>query len=365
MSDTLGAGLVTASVGFGEAEHNELAAAQCTAQHFHTRHYPAVIIPQLEQVLDPIVAAFDEPFADASAIPTYYVSQNARRHVTVALSGDGGDEVFGGYDSRYVPHAAECLIRPWLPARPALGWLGARWPRSPRLPRALRLSTILENLGGEAVDAYYADLCLLKPFEARLLLGRPPVRDARDSPVYEAVTQPYRRCPSSSALQRAQYADLKGYLANDVLVKVDRMSMQHGLEIRCPLLDRRLVELAFRVPSRTKTPRLQPKHLLRALARKRLPRELLTLPKHGFSAPVGAWLAGPYANQFADQVLGRDSHVASLLDTEVVRRWFDEHRAGAMDRSQPLWMIWMLERWARSRRRPASPAPALTFSERM
>ena len=365
MSGALGTGLVTASVGFGDVEHNELDAARCTAEHFHTRHYPALITPQLDQVLDPIVGAFDEPFADASAIPTYYVSQNARRHVTVALSGDGGDEVFGGYDFRYVPHAVESLVRPWLPARPALAWLGARWPRSPRLPRALRLSTILENLGGEPVDAYYSDLCLLKPYEARLLLGRAPVRDARDSPVFEAVTAPYRRCPSPSAVQRAQYADLKGYLANDVLVKVDRMSMLHSLEVRCPLLDRRLVELAFRVPSRTKMPRLQPKHLLRALARKVLPRELLTLPKHGFSAPVGAWLAGPYANQFADEVLGQQSHASTLLDTGVVRRWFDEHRAGSRDRSQPLWMIWMLERWGRSSRRVSAQTAALALTERV
>ena len=204
--------------------------------------------PRLDDVLDPIVRAFDEPFADSSAIPTYYVSKIAREHVTVALSGDGGDEAFGGYCWRYTPLAMETRARRLVPGqagRQAAAWLGARWPRSPGLPRPLRLGTVLENLGRDPAAAYYADLCFLKPHDARALLGKAPTRDPADSPVYEQVTQPYRDCPSDSAVQRAQYADLKVYLPNDPLVKVDRMSMAHGLEIRCPLLDHRLVELAF------------------------------------------------------------------------------------------------------------------------
>jgi asparagine synthase (glutamine-hydrolysing) len=329
----------TTSVGFGDADHNELDAAAITARRFATRHHAEVALPRLEDVLDPIVEAFDQPFADSSAIPTYYVSAMARRHVTVALSGDGGDEVFGGYDFRYVPHAIEDRIRrsacggaARLAARALRGW----WPRTKRLPKALRLATIFDNL---SVDA-----------ATRALLGQRAAGDDRDSEVYAAVTAPYRRCPSPSALQRAQYADLKVYLPNDVLVKVDRMSMQHSLEVRCPLLDRRIVEFGFRIPTAAKMPDLRPKFLLKQLAAQRLPADLLSLPKHGFTAPVGAWITGQYAGAFCDEVLSAGSFVSGVLDTAGVKAAFDRHRAGYADESYLLWAAWILERWGRAHR---------------
>jgi asparagine synthase (glutamine-hydrolysing) len=345
---------VTASVGFGEMEHNELEAAGLTAAHFNTRHHPEVIEPRLEDVLDPIVTAFDEPFADASAIPTWYVSRAARRHVTVALSGDGGDEVFTGYDFRYVPLALEQRARRFVPGRSGRALargVGRVWPRSARLPKALRLATIFDNLGREPADAYYGDLCFLKPAPTSLLMGRGSDADPRHSPVYEAVAGPFRRCLSPSLVQRAQYADLKVYLPNDPLVKVDRMSMQHSLEIRCPLLDRRIVEFAFRLPTARKMPRLQGKHLLRSLAAKRLPEGLSRLPKKGFTAPVGAWLAGPYAQRCRDETLGPHTALASLLDVKQLRRWYDEHQAGQRDHWYPLWACWVLERWSVAQQR--------------
>ena len=353
-------GVVTTSVGFGEAAHNELDAAALTARHLGTSHHPDLVTPALDEVLERIAVAFDEPFADASAIPTYYVSAMARRHVTVALSGDGGDETFAGYDFRYVPHAVESAVArllPGVPARWAAGVLGRAWPRRARLPRWLRLARTFDNLSGDRAAAYYADLCFLKPDEAQALLGRADGRDLADSDVFQAVTAPYRRCAATSAVQRAEYADVMTYLPNDVLVKVDRMSMAHGLEVRCPLLDRRLVEFAFRVPASTKMPWLRPKALLRRAAAGRVPDAILHLPKHGFTAPVGEWLAGPSGDRFADEVLGGDAKVAALVDRDVVARWFAAHRAGRADRSFALWAVWMLERWARGRddRRRAAP----------
>jgi len=353
--------VVTTTVGFGDRAHDELDAARLVARRLGTRHHEELVAPAPGETLDRIVDAFDEPFADSSAIPTYHVSAAARRHVTVALSGDGGDEVFGGYDFRYVPHAIEARARATLaPGGGGLGaafrWLGRRWPRWRRLPRPLRLATLLRNLGLEPEAAYYADLCFLEPAAARALLGRDPDPDPRRSPVYEAVVAPYRRCPSSSPVQRAQYADLKVYLADDVLVKVDRMSMQHGLEVRSPLLDRRIVELAFRVPTATRMPRLRAKHLLRRVARGRLPGAVLRLPKRGFTAPVGAWLRGPYAGRFEDEVLGPDAGVAAVLDRARVRRLFDEHRAGAADHAYALFAVLVLERFLGRRR--AGPLPA-------
>ena len=169
MAEALPGRLVTASVGFGERAHNELEAAGVTASHFGSRHYPEVIEPRLDEVIGPVTEGLGEPLADSSAIPTWYVSRAAKRHVTVALTGDGGDESFAGYDFRYVLHALEAEVRPWLPSAlmPSVGWLGSRWPRSRRLPRALRIGTILENLGRDPAGAYYADLAFLKPHDAR------------------------------------------------------------------------------------------------------------------------------------------------------------------------------------------------------
>ena len=350
MHEILGEDILTATVGFGDRSHNEIPGSSIVSSHFRTRHEIEIIQPNIEEVLGPIVEAFDEPFADDSAIPTYYVAKMARRHVTVALTGDGGDESFGGYDFRYVPHALECRIRPWLrprPGRDLMAWLGTHWPRSRRLPRILRWGTVFDNLSREAPDAYFLDLCFLKPTDARRLLGQEHSSDPRSSPVYEAVTAPYRHCPSASPLQRAQYADLKVYLPNMPLVKVDRLSMHHSLEIRSPLLDRRVVEFAFRVPTNRKLPRLQCKHLLRELAHRRLPEEILELPKQGFSAPIGDWIRKDLEEQYRSEVLTPEAQISAWLDMDVLRRFFDQHRRGVLDRSYPLWAAWVLERWAK------------------
>jgi asparagine synthase (glutamine-hydrolysing) len=357
MAETLGRGVTTTSVGFGEAAHNDLDAAAITASRFETQHHVEIVQPQLDDVLDRIVDGFDEPFADASAVPTFHVAGMAKRHVTVVLSGDGGDEAFSGYSFRYAPHAVESVARsllPGAPGRAAAAWLGERWPR--RVPRVLRWGTQLENIARDPAAAYFSDLCAVKPHVARQLLGLPALRDPRTSGVYDAVTEPYRRCASTSAVQRAQYADLKIYLANDVLVKVDRMTMQHSIEVRCPLLDHRLIELAFRIPVRRKMPYLRSKHLLRQLARKRLPPELARLPKRGFSAPIAEWIAGPCASTFHDDVCRPGAGVESLVDTSYVRRLFDEHRTGQANHAQALWTVWMLARWHdRTSRRQAAP----------
>jgi asparagine synthase (glutamine-hydrolysing) len=350
MAEALGDRLVTATVGFGGTEHNELEAAAITAAHVGSRHFAESVTPRLDDVIGPVIAGLGEPLADSSAIPTWYVSQAARRHVTVALSGDGGDETFAGYDFRYVPHAIEASARQMMPAalQPGVGWLGARWPRSPRIPRALRAGTLLENLGRDPAGAYYADLAFLKPADARALMGLPASRDVTASPVYEAVTEPYRRCPSPDAVQRAEYADLKVYMPNDPLVKVDRMSMAHSLEVRSPLLDRRVVELAFRIPASRKQKGREGKALLRELARRRLPEGLSRLPKRGFTVPIGDWIRGPYAARFREEVLARSSNVCSHLDLADLERRFEAHRSGARDESFALWAVWTLERWLES-----------------
>jgi asparagine synthase (glutamine-hydrolysing) len=158
---------------------------------------------------------------------------------------------------------------------------------------------------------------------------------------------PYKRCPSTSALQRAQYADLHVYLPNDPLVKVDRASMAHGLEIRCPLLDHRVIELAFRLPAERKLRGSESKYYLRQLGRRRLPAGHDTLPKRGFTVPIGAWIRGPYREWFRDDVLGSSAASAAVFDPSVIRRWFSEHVSGERDHGAALWTIWCFERWSR------------------
>jgi asparagine synthase (glutamine-hydrolysing) len=349
MAEALGNRLVTASVGFGEKEHNELEAAAVVASAFGSRHYAEVIEPRLDEVIGPVIDRLGEPMADSSAIPTWYVSRAARRHVTVALSGDGGDEAWAGYDFRYIPHAIEARARRAMPAAigPVAGWLGAHWPRHRSLPRPLRAGTLLENLGNDPAAAYYADLAFLKPAETRRLMGLAAGGRPDTSPVFAAVTDPYRRCGSQNAVQRAEYADLKVYMPNDPLVKVDRMSMAHSLEVRSPLLDRKVVELAFRIPASRKQAGGQGKTLLRALAKRRLPAGLWQLPKRGFTVPIGGWTGGQYAPMFREEVLSPSSRVGAYLDLSDLRTRFDAQCRGTADHGYALWAAWGLERWLR------------------
>jgi asparagine synthase (glutamine-hydrolysing) len=359
MAEALGDRLVTTSVGFNQSDHNELEAAGIVAGHFGSSHHEELIQSRLDEVLEPVTRRLGEPLADSSAIPTWYVSRMARRHVTVALSGDGGDESFAGYDFRYVPHAIEARARQWMPpgVAPAVGWVGTKWPRWRGLPKALRAGSLLENLGQDPASSYYADLAFLKPGDTRALMGLSPDRDPTTSPVYAAVTDPYRRCPSADAVQRAEYADLKVYLPNDPLVKVDRMSMAHGLEVRCPLLDRRVVELAFRIPASRKQVGGQGKTLLRRLAHQRLPANLWKLPKKGFTAPIGDWIGQQQATMFQDEVMRPGAAIATYLDHRELTRRFKMQQADWADHGYVLWAAWVLERWLQERR---APVPELT-----
>jgi asparagine synthase (glutamine-hydrolysing) len=351
MADALGERLLTNTVGFGESAHNELDAARLTAESFGTAHHEETLTPDLDEVFQSLVDHLGEPMADSSAIPTWYVSRSARHNVVVALTGDGGDETFAGYDFRYVPHALEEKARafvPGAPGRAVAGAVGRAWPRSKALPKWLRAGTVLENLASDSATAYYADLCFLKPGATRRLLGRGG-DDPADSPVFTAVTDAYRRPRTPDDLQRAQYADLHVYMPNDPLVKVDRMSMAHSLEIRCPFLDRRVVELAFRIPSRRHQQGTTGKVLLRKLAARRLPAGTAHLPKRGFTVPIGAWIRGPYAARYREEVLSPNARVRGLLDVSCLDRWFEEHRMGTADHSYSLWAIWVLERWLSAR----------------
>ena len=363
----------TITVGFREKDYTEVETAFATARALGTEHHADVLEPDICEELDQIIAGFDEPFADSSAVPMYYLAKAARRQVTVALTGDGGDEGFSGYALRYVPHMIEKHLRTVFRGphgRAAAGWLSGRWPRHQGLPRPLRLGAVLGNLSRDPASAYYVDLCFLKPWITRELLGRSRPEQFDRSDAWDRITSVYRGCESPHSLQRTQYTDLKIYLANDVLVKVDRMTMAHGLEVRCPLLDRRVIEFAFRIPAGDKMPRLHAKHLLRQLASRRLSPVLAARPKRGFDAPVEHWITGKFGPQLASDLFRNGAQIASLLDQDRLKMMYEGHQRDGMQNSYALWATWVLERWLRLQRNSlpvaagASPAVGVPVTPR-
>jgi asparagine synthase (glutamine-hydrolysing) len=361
MAKVSGRSVITNSIGFDDQEYNELGAAGAIARHLGTQHHEFLVEPRAADVLGKIGWHFDEPMADSSAIPTWYVCEMARRNVTVALSGDGGDEGFGGYTFRYVPHKMESRLRAALPALlrgPLFGALGALWPGSARLPRPLRLKTIFENLAVTDAEAYYRDLLWLRG-EARAALYTPEfVRELRGFTPAETVVPYYLNSgpgggDARTPLARSQVADIHFYMTDDVLVKADRMSMAHSLEVRCPLLDYRLIEFGTRLPDDLKIRGGDGKVVLRELAARRLPAEVRNLPKRGFSIPAARWLRGDLRQSTEAVLFGARPAYQGFLEPRVVRRMWDEHQSGARDHNVFLWGLMMLGLWRQGLAAPA------------
>ena len=348
MARLVGQPVVTHCIGFEEREFSELEVARATARHLGTCHHEHLVTPDAAAVLPRIAWHFDEPLADASAVPTWYVCQAARQSVTVALSGDGGDESFGGYTFRYLPHAFEARIRAALPAplrAVIFGPLAALWPASARLPRPLRLKTIFGNLSVSDVEAYYRDLAWLREDTRAQIYSADFMRSLQGFSPRETVFEHYLRNGAGDAVGRAQYADIHGYMADDVLAKVDRMSMAHALEVRCPLMDHRIIEFAARLPTSLKMDGRRGKLPLRRLAERRLPAELLAMPKRGFSIPAAQWLRGSLRPMAEDLLFGAGRSVLDLLDRQQLRRLWTEHLSGARDHHVFLWAVMMLALW--------------------
>lgn len=342
--------VITNSIGFSEDSHSELEPAREIARHLGTDHHEFLVEPRAADVLDRIAWHFDEPLADPSALPTWYVCQMARRTVTVALSGDGGDESFAGYSFRYAPHVLESGIRGILP--PALrsslfGPLGRYWPASARLPKPLRLKSIFENLAVSDAQAFYDDLVWLRRDVRTRLYDADFMQSLRGFTPFETVQPHYEQGGATNALGRAQYTDINVYMTDDVLVKVDRMSMAHSLEVRSPLLDHRILEFAARLPPKVKMNLRQGKLPLRTLAAKRLPERIQSMPKRGFSIPAASWLRSALRPIAEDALFAKNGIVARTLDSAVLRGLWAEHQDGSRDHSSLIWAVMMLGLWER------------------
>ncbi|MFE8582627.1 XrtA/PEP-CTERM system amidotransferase [Sphingomonas sp. NCPPB 2930] len=336
----------TCTIGFEEAGHDERGYARTVARRFATDHVERVVRADDFTLIDTLVAHFDEPFADASALATYRLCQLAREHVTVALSGDGADEAMAGY-RRHVFHAGEERVRGLFSAdlRCGLfGTLGRFYPKADWAPRPLRAKTTLLALGMDGAEAYARAVGVTSPewrarlfsAEAKAALGGHRAEDR-----YVAAM---RDAPARDAIDRAQYADLKIWLPGDILTKTDRTSMAVGLEAREPLLDHRLVEYAARLPAAMRVRGGQGKWLMKKALEPYLPRDILYRPKMGFVTPISAWFRGALADEAARLAQSGLLRETGWFQLAELGRMAADHRAGRADHGRTLWQMMMLER---------------------
>ncbi|WP_322963304.1 XrtA/PEP-CTERM system amidotransferase [Sphingomonas fuzhouensis] len=336
----------TCTIGFEEAGHDERGYARTIAQRFATDHSERVVRADDFTLIDTLVAQFDEPFADASALATYRLCEMTREHVTVALAGDGADEILAGY-RRHVFHAGEERVRGLFPGefrRGLFGTLGRLYPKADWAPRPLRAKTTLLALGMDGAEAYALAVGVTGP-EARARLFSAEAKAAlgghRAEDRYIAAM---RDAPARDAMDRVQYADLKIWLPGDILTKTDRMSMAVGLEAREPLLDHRLVEYAARLPVAMRLRGGQGKWLMKKALEPYLPRDILYRPKMGFVTPISAWFRGALADEAARLEKSGLLRETGWFDLAELGRIASDHRGSRAEHGRTLWQMLMLER---------------------
>ncbi|QNE30722.1 amidotransferase 1, exosortase A system-associated [Sphingomonas sp. NBWT7] len=336
----------TCTIGFDEAGHDERGYAAAVADRFRTDHRSRVVRSDDFALLDRLVAAFDEPFADASALATYQVCALAREKVTVALSGDGADEIFAGY-RRYRFQAAEERVRGLVPdglRSRVFGGLGAIYPKADWAPRPLRAKTTLLALADDGAEAYARSVGVTAPaIRARLFndAGRRALAGHRAEDRYVAAM---RDAPARDAIDRAQYADIKIWLPGDILAKTDRTSMAVSLEAREPLLDHRLVSFAGTLPASLRLRRGEGKWLMKKAMERYLPKDVLYRPKMGFVTPVSAWFRSALASEAAALSRSRTLADTGWFDLDALGALAEAHRAGRADHGRTLWQFVMLDR---------------------
>jgi asparagine synthase (glutamine-hydrolysing) len=340
--------LRTFSIGFAEEAWSELPFARQVARRFGTEHVEEVITPDAVSLLGKLTQYYDEPFADSSAIPTYLVAQLAKRSVKVVLTGDGGDEAFGGY-ARYSHDLKEAALRRFLPAwfrRLALGPLARFWPKADWLPRRLRAKTLLTNLSLDAGAAYANTLTQCRRPLRRQLLAEDLKPQLNGHDPGRNISQVFDATAANDPLGGMIAADVGVLLPDDFLVKVDRATMAWGLEARPPLLDHELLELAGRIPSEWKVRHGKTKWVFKQICRQVLPDGMVDRPKHGFDMPIDSWLRSSLRDVFHSAVLSPHAPVAGLVDQGVARKLFFTHERGTARNGAVLWSLLVLARWA-------------------
>jgi asparagine synthase (glutamine-hydrolysing) len=342
--------VVTCSISFGDAAYNEAAYAQTVADQYHTQHHVEQVDPDDISLVDRLATVYDEPYADSSAMPTYRVCELARKTVTVALSGDGGDESFGGY-RRYRYHVNEERLRSILPLqlrRPAFGLLGRLYPKADWAPRIFRAKSTFEALARDSVEAYFHGVSILNDGMRRNLFSPLFHNELQGYSAVEVLKRHAARAPSDHPLSLVQYLDLKTYLVGDINTKVDRASMAHGLEVREPLMDHTLVEWLASLPPDLKLRSGEGKYLLKKALEPYLPAGILYRPKMGFAVPLIKWFRGPLRQAMNDAVLGPVLADTGWFNVSYLQQLVEEHQSGRRDHSAPLWTLMMFESFLRN-----------------
>ena len=341
--------VVTNSVGFTKREYSELDYARATSKLFATDHHEYMVAPDAVDVVNKLSWHFDEPFADSSSIPTYYVSQMTRQNVTVALSGDGGDENFAGY-RRYYFDRLENSIRATFPVlfrQRIIGKLASLYPKADWLPQMFRAKTLLTNVAHDPVYGYFNSMSYFLPDMKDRILSPDLKKKLFGYDSIKVFRNHYEKCDSKDPLTRTQYIDFKTYLVDDILTKVDRASMANSLEVRVPILDHKFVELVAKIPSHLKLNGKTSKYIFKKAASRLLPDEILNRKKMGFSIPVGEWLKKELKPLVHDTILSRTFRERELFDTQYVHWLWKQHTSGMRDFTQPLWALLSFELWAR------------------
>jgi asparagine synthase (glutamine-hydrolysing) len=340
----------TCSIAFDDPQFNESEFAQMVATRYRTNHRVETVRSDDFDLIETLARLYDEPYADSSAIPTYRVCQLARKHVTVALSGDGGDETFGGY-RRYRLHLMEERMRAALPAairQPLFGLLGRVYPKADWAPRVLRAKTTFEGMGRTSVEAYFHSVSILRGPMRQQLFSDALKRDLAGYSAQEVFDFHAGRAGTDDPLALIQYLDLKTYLVGDINTKVDRASMAHSLEVREPLMDHKLIEWLATLPSSLKVRGQEGKYLLKKAMEPQLPADVLYRPKMGFSVPLARWFRGPLKQRVRDAVLGDRLAGTAWFDRAYLEHLVDAHQSGVRDYSSPLWTLLMFEAFLRN-----------------
>ncbi|MYM35017.1 amidotransferase 1, exosortase A system-associated [Duganella sp. FT94W] len=339
----------TCSIAFDDADYDESAYAAMVAERYATHHHSQRVAQHDAGLIDHLTTLYDEPFADSSALPTYRVCELARQRVTVALSGDGGDENLAGY-RRYRGHVHEERWRALLPLglrKPVFGALGRLYPKADWAPRPLRAKSTFQALARDSVAAYFHGVSIMKD-DMRERLFSPALKRALGQ--YHALDTLRRHaanCPADDPLSQVQYLDLKTYLPGDILTKVDRASMAHGLEVRVPLLDHPLVEWLAGLPPDLKLRGGVGKYLFKQALAPYLPEQLLHRKKMGFSVPLADWLRGPLKARLQRSLSSPCLADSGMFNLDYLQQLMQQHQSGRRDHSAPLWSLLMFESFLR------------------
>ena len=336
----------TCSIGFDHPDYDETRYAAMIAERFATDHRTRIVAADDFGLVDTLVRAFDEPFADASALATYRVSELARENVTVALSGDGADEAFAGY-RRLTFHNAEERVRGLLPqsVRSSIfGTLGRIYPKLDWAPQMLRAKATFAALGRSGEEAYADAVGVTpRPLRARLYSDRGR-RELQGHRAEDRYIKAMQGAPARTGLDRAQYADMKIWLPGDILTKVDRTSMAVSLEAREPLLDYRLIEFGARLPVSMRVRGSTGKWLMKQAMRRYLPDDILFRRKMGFVTPISAWFRGALADEAKRIAYGSALTETGWFDPAEIEKVVAEHQSGLVEHGRLLWQLMMLNR---------------------